>query len=129
MSARGAGIRDYQIERRRLIDVADPGGHGRSVDHLDASLARGCACPPALGRNRREARQIPSAKRQVDPRLGIATGQGGTDPAARAGDQNRARGLWSKAGHDLGNGLATGAPSTKRHQRQPCCRGTKEASG
>ena len=91
MPARGAGVGDHEIERRIVVDPADPGGHRGAVGHVDARLVHLRAGAPAFRRHTGETARIAPRQRQMGTWSGIAPRQCGADPAAGAGDQDRAR--------------------------------------
>ena len=99
VSAGRPGIGDHQIKRRVLIDAADPVGHRRSVGHVDRSRGDVGACLPASGGGDGESARIAAAERQMDTWSRIASCQRRADPAAGAGDQDRARRWWARTSH------------------------------
>src|SRR5271165_6272182 len=84
------GIRDHQLERRGAVDIDDPGGNGRRLRDVEASLHHLGTALAAQIDHPGEPGGISATKRETGSGRGVRPGQGGADTAARTGDENGA---------------------------------------
>ena len=88
--ALNAGIRDHQFERRGAVDFVDPGGDGRRLGNVEASLDHlGAALAAKIG-HRGETGGVSATEREMDSGCRVGPSQGGAYTTARAGDENGA---------------------------------------
>jgi len=84
------GIRDHQLERGGAVGGVDPGGNGRRLGNVEAGLDDlGAALATKIG-HRGEPGGVSPTDRETGSGPGVGPGQGGTDTAARTGDENGA---------------------------------------